>query len=51
MLRKYNYKLLKDVAHSQITEENLNAQGELGWKLIFAQVRTSGNWDAIFIRE
>lgn len=48
---KYEYSLMKDVAPSLITEVNLNAKGQQGWKLIHFQLRGNGNYDGIFIRE
>jgi len=48
---KYEYKILDDVSPSGLTEANLNAQGQEGWKLIVINKRASGNLDIIFIRE
>jgi len=48
---KYEYKILKDLPAAQLTEANLNAQGQEGWKLININQRASGNLDVIFIRE
>ncbi len=48
---KYQYKLLKNVPESQITEANLNMFGQEGWKLIHIQLRDNGNYDGILIRE
>jgi len=51
MNRKYEYDVMKNVAGSQITDENLNAKGAQGWKLIFCQKGADGLFDVIFIRE
>ena len=47
----YNYKVMKNIAGSQITEENLNVLGEQGWKMVFCQKGADGLFDVIFIRE
>lgn len=46
----YQYKLLSNVPIAQITESNLNALGNQGWKLIYLQV-VGSNAYGIFIRE
>jgi len=49
MRRIYEYKLLKDMSPSQLTEANLNALGAQGWELITFQ-EFNGKFNAIFKR-
>lgn len=48
---KYEYKIIQDAPGSQFTEENLNNQGQDGWKLLTVHQKLNGNYDIVFIRE